>query len=291
MPPSSTESITPQTDARRSVRVIKQRVCGTDKLVPESDFLAIEDPLAISLSYQRSGKVIEKSLSITMRTPGHDLELIHGFLFAEGIIREASDILEVRFNEPCGEEAPTQATVFLRNGLDTSAASIERNFATNASCGVCGSTQLGHLSLPKSLRIDDDTRVAADWIHELPSLMRLQQTTFKQTGGLHAAAIFNSQGQILASCEDIGRHNALDKAIGTNLLNDLCPAAGQVLCVSGRMSYEIIQKALVARIPIITGVGAPSSLAVALANDFNLTLVGFVRDGSYNIYSCPERLK
>ena len=165
-----------------------------------------------------------------------------------------------------------------------------RNTAVHSSCGVCGTSQLSQLQLSPELRIQDETQIEVDWIHSLPAQMRQEQDTFRKTGGLHAAAIFSSVGALLASREDIGRHNALDKAIGANLIAGLAPCSGQVLCVSGRMSYEILQKALVARIPIIAGIGAPSSLAVSLANDFNITLIGFVRDSSYNIYSCPERL-
>jgi len=278
------------TTPRSSVKVIKQRVVGDEALPPETDYLAIEDPLEITLVYHRANEAIEKKLIVTMRTPGHDLELIHGFLYCEGIIQSAADIVRVTFNDN-GCSAATTAKVQLRHGLDVSAAACERNFAAHSSCGVCGTTALGHLTLPNSLRIEDHTQVAAEWIHTLPAQMHNEQETFRQTGGLHAATLFSPIGQLLASREDIGRHNALDKAIGANLIAKLAPALGQVLCVSGRMSYEILQKALIARIPIIAGVGAPSSLAVALANDFNVTLIGFVRNGSYNIYSCPERIR
>jgi len=277
------------TQPRSSVKVIKQRVEGNEASAPEEDYLAIEDPLEITLAYNRTEISIEKKLIVTMRTPGHDLELIHGFLYCEGIIQCATDITLVEFNEN-GYSPATTAKVRLRTGLDVSAASCERNFAAHSSCGVCGTTTIGHLQIPLSLRIEDPTQVSAQWIHTLPAQMHHEQETFRQTGGLHAAAIFSPIGQLLTSCEDIGRHNALDKAIGANLIAKLALAQGQVLCVSGRMSYEILQKALIARIPIIVGIGAPSSLAVALANDFNVTLIGFVRNGSYNIYSCPERI-
>ena len=274
-----------------SVKVIKQRVIGSEAQAPEEDYLAIEDPLEIVLAYQRHGGTVEKKLIVTMRTPGHDDELIHGFLYCEGIIQCASDIIEITYSGPKLSAAPTRARVELRPELDVSEKSSERNFAVHSSCGVCGTTDIGHLSIPKALRIADDTQIDANWIHELPARMHHEQATFRKTGGLHASAIFSPLGELLASREDIGRHNALDKAIGANLIAQFCPSHGQILCVSGRMSYEILQKALIARIPIIAGVGAPSSLAVALANDFNITLIGFVRDGSYNIYSCPERIR
>lgn len=278
------------THPRKSIRVIKQRVCSGAFHEPEEDYLAIEDPLEITAVFSRGGKSLEKTLVVTMRTPGHDIELIHGYLYCEGIILKASDVLDVAFNrDSCS--ASTSARVQLRSGLDVSKAKRERNLTSHSSCGVCGTTSIGHLSIPHSLRIEDDTQVSAAWIHSLPEQMHAEQEAFHQTGGLHAAAIFSADGELLASHEDIGRHNALDKAIGENLIAGCTPELGQVLCVSGRMSYEILQKALVARIPIVAGVGAPSSLAVALANDFNVTLVGFVREAGYNIYSCPERLK
>ncbi|HAV13688.1 MAG TPA: formate dehydrogenase accessory sulfurtransferase FdhD [Opitutae bacterium] len=276
---------------RSSIKVIKQRVIGDAAQAPEEDYLAIEDPLELVLVYEREGQLLEKKLVVTMRTPGHDTELIHGFLYCEGYIQSAHDIREICFQGTKLSAAPTQARVELRAGIDISEQSCERNFAVHSSCGVCGTTEIGHLSIPKSLRILDNTRIAPDLIHKLPERMHHRQETFRQTGGLHASAIFDSTGQLLSSCEDIGRHNALDKAIGAHLIHDELPSHGSILCVSGRMSYEIIQKALIARIPIIAGVGAPSSLAVALANDFNITLIGFVRNGSYNIYSCPERIR
>ena len=284
------ENAPPITSIRSSIKVIKQRVQGNEVHPPEEDFLAIEDPLEIVLAYEREGSHVEKTLIVTMRTPGHDIELIHGFLYCEGIIQSAADITDITFHCQKLTAAPTRARVQLRPGMVASDKSCERNFAIHSSCGVCGTTSIGHLEIPNSLRIEDNVAIAADSVHELPSLMHHEQTTFRKTGGLHASAIFSNAGRLQISREDIGRHNALDKAIGANLIASLTPATGQVLCVSGRMSYEILQKALIARIPIIAGVGAPSSLAVALANDFNVTLIGFVRDGSYNIYSCPERI-
>ena len=276
---------------RSSVRVIKQRVDGSVVHVPEDDFLAIEDPLEIVLAYDRHGAVVEKNLTVTMRTPGHEAELIHGFLYAEGIIQSAADITAIDLSGGNPEAGPTRARVRLRAGLDASTKFSERHFAVHSSCGVCGKTRIGHLEIPKSLRIGSHVSVSADWIHGLPGRMHSKQATFRQTGGLHASAIFEAGGGLQVSREDIGRHNALDKAIGASLMAGHTPGRRQVLCVSGRISYEILQKALVARIPVITGVGAARSLAVALANDVNITLIGFVRNGSYNLYSRPERIR
>lgn len=276
---------------RRSVRVVKQRVTGGQVHPVEEDRLAIEDPLEISIVAGTPGRQSETTLSVTMRTPGHDEDLLAGFLFAEGIIEHLGDIEGFIFNEPVGQEPPTRVTVTLRSGLPFSADGTQRRFAASSSCGVCGTTSLERLALASSLRLTDQTRVAAGLVHELPERMRMAQATFQETGGLHAAALFSGQGELLAAREDIGRHNALDKVVGARLRAGGIPAHGQILCVSGRMSYEILQKALVARVPVIAGVGAPSSLAVTLANDFKVTLLGFVRNGNYNIYSCPERLR
>ncbi|MGC6456342.1 MAG: formate dehydrogenase accessory sulfurtransferase FdhD [Coraliomargaritaceae bacterium] len=286
------QSLPNKTTSRTSIKVVKQRVTGAIASPPEEDHLAIEDPIEIVLHYDDSqtGRT-RKTLSLTMRTPGHDVEMITGFLFGEGIIQAASDIESIEFNQPIDCEPSTSAQVHLRPGLQLCADSFERNFAIHSSCGVCGKTSLDTLTLPATLTIQDNTVVDANWIHQLPNQMHQDQEVFQKTGGLHAAALFSSKDQSCIAREDIGRHNALDKVIGAHLRRGLNAANGQVLCVSGRMSYEILQKALVARIPIIAGVGAPSSLAVAVANDFKLTLIGFVRNGSYNMYSCPERIR
>lgn len=276
---------------RSCIGVVKQRVVRSEMLPPEEDFLAIEDPLQIDLAFDRSSSRVRKTLVLTMRTPGHDAEMIAGFLYTEGIIERASDIVSMEFSEPSGSAPPTQVTVDLRNGLEFFPDRFHRHFVMHSGCGVCGKTSLKSLVLPRSLKIDDATQVDREWIHQLPRLMGAVQPVFSKTGGLHAASIFSVHGDLLATREDIGRHNALDKAIGAGLLTGDIPMPGRILCVSGRMSYEILQKALMARIPIIAGFGAPSSLAVTLANDFNVTLLGFVREDSYNVYSCQERLR
>lgn len=275
---------------RPSVKVVKQRVVGEEVQPPEEDLLAIEDPLELTLVYNQTGKRVEKVLTLTMRTPGNDPEMITGFLYCEGIIEKASDVQSICFEEPPGDHPPTRVSVKLHESIQFSPEDFERHFAVNSSCGVCGKTSLGKLALPKSLSLDDDTKVDAKLIHTLPSLMNAKQPTFQKTGGLHAAALFSSEGTLLTSREDIGRHNALDKVIGVQLSDSRIQSGGKILCVSGRMSYEILQKAIMARIPIVAGVGAPSSLAVTLANDFMVTLLGFVRQDSYNIYSNPERI-
>jgi FdhD protein len=184
------------TRPRKSVRVIKQRVCSGTLYVPEDDYLAIEDPLEITLNFVRGGQHVEKTLVVTMRTPGNDIELIYGFLYCEGIIRQASDIVNVEFTRD-GSSASTGAVVTLHSGCETSKAQRERNFTAHASCGVCGTTSVGHLEIPNSLKIEDRTQVSASWIHTLPERMHDQQEAFHQTGGLHAAAIFGALQQNL----------------------------------------------------------------------------------------------
>lgn len=273
-----------QFTTRRTVAVRKQRVVGARKHLPEDDQLALEEPLEIQLADADGGA----GGWVTMRTPGDDGDLILGHLYGEGVIEEAGDIARIDFPGPPSPAANTHAVVALAPGR--TADLRPRHGASHSSCGVCGADSLGGLALDPALAINEHFQVQADWLHELPERMRAEQPTFARTGGLHASAIFAASGELLAVREDIGRHNALDKAIGAILPMNRCGEGGQVLCVSGRMSYEILQKALRARIAVIAGVGAPSSLAVAIANDFNVTLIGFLRGGSFNIYSGPERI-
>lgn len=276
--------------SRSSIRVVKQKVSAQGLHAPEEDFLAIEDPMSVSLRTGNQSACESRELVMTMRTPGDDRAMILGFLFSEGIIQGSSDVVGIEFSSVNPDAAPTKAIVQLREGLTFLETKVERHFAMHSSCGVCGKVSAEQLALPGSLRLNDSLKVSADCIHELPTIMRQEQDTFRHTGGLHASALFDAEGNLLTSAEDIGRHNALDKVIGHSLMNPTLLEKAKILCVSGRMSYEILQKALVAQIPIIAGVGAPSSLAVAISNDFNVTLLGFVRNGSYNIYSAPQRL-
>ncbi|MEM0964939.1 MAG: formate dehydrogenase accessory sulfurtransferase FdhD [Verrucomicrobiota bacterium] len=284
--------VTKETPLRTSVRVIKQRMQGTEMSAPELDELAIEDPIEIVLFYN-SGQLNRKSrvLTLTMRTPGNDEEMITGFLFCEGIIQSSDDIDTIKFSEPADAEAPTRAIVNLREGLQVSDEVFDRNLSIHSSCGICGKNSLNRLGISPKLALTNFSQIDYMLVHQLPKRMHQAQTVFHKTGGLHAAAIFSDDYKNVVSREDIGRHNAMDKAIGAKLRSGGARELGQAVCVSGRMSYEIIQKALVARIPIVAGVGAPSSLAVALANDFNLTMIGFIREGCYSVYSNPERIR
>jgi FdhD protein len=273
--------------SRSAIRVRKQKVKGNSVLEAEDDWLAIEEPLQIVLYYYRGEKQVERQLAMTMRTPGFDTELVAGFLFSEGIIHCREDIEGI---DASGTKVSPAITVQLRRGIVVDSKQLKRSFSLSSSCGVCGKTTTESLGIPSTLRLEDGFEVDLELIHQLPERMRIVQETFAKTGGLHASALFDSQGEIICAHEDIGRHNALDKVVGEQLLNGGLPCSEKILCVSGRMSYDIIQKALMAQMSIVVGVGAPSSLAVALANDFNLTLIGFVRNGSYSVYSSPQRL-
>lgn len=248
------------------------------------DFLAIEEPLEIRLSYADES-MQSRVVSITMRTPGNDQELAAGFLFTEGIIRTPKQILRTEQSEENKITFTVSADV--RIGSDT----LERNFYTTSSCGICGKTSIDAIQTQQTITPLDISRpVSAEVINALPDKLRSRQNVFRQTGGLHASAFFDLNGTLLQVREDVGRHNALDKLIGYYFLNGLLPPADQILLLSGRASFELIQKAAMAGITVVAAVGAPSSLAVETANAKNVSLLGFLRDNRFNIYCGEERL-
>ncbi len=257
------------------------------------DRLAVEEPLEIRLGYETPAGHSETSISITMRTPGNDAELATGFLYSESIIRGQSDIALVK---PCGPPAPDSGNhnvmrVELEPDVHFDLDRLQRHFYTTSSCGVCGKTSLDALRVSGASKFTfDDTRFSRKMLTTLPDKLRAAQKTFEETGGLHAAAAFSSNGELLVTQEDVGRHNAVDKVVGTLLSRKLLPANELGLMVSGRASFELMQKALMAGMPILAAVGAPSSLAVDLAREFNITLVGFLRGDNFNIYAAEERV-
>jgi FdhD protein len=252
------------------------------------DVLAVEEPLEIRLDADVAGRPLRKTISVTMRTPGHDAELAAGFLFTEGIVRDRDQIEHIG---RCGAAA-NMIRVRLTSGAAVDLARLERHFYTTSSCGVCGKTSIEALQAtscyapPPGIPVVD-----ADLIHRLPEALRAAQAVFDRTGGLHASALFDVEGRLHCLREDVGRHNALDKVIGAELLAGRLPACDRVLVVSGRASFELVQKAVMAGIPILVAVGAPSSLAVELAARTGMTLVGFARDGRFNIYSANDRIR
>lgn len=263
------------------------------RITKRNDSVAIEEPLEIQLSSPSAEGSAAKSVSITMRTPGDDHKLALGFLFTEGIIQSAEQVISIRH---CGEPDPESG---LRNivrveidpNVDLQLDRLERHFYTTSSCGVCGKASLDALRVTgQSSLAAHQTVFSSQTLIDMPGIVRQQQPLFSETGGLHAAAIFGSDGEIAIVKEDVGRHNATDKAIGSLFSDGRLPGYDLALLVSGRASFELMQKALVAGIPLLAAVGAPSSLAVQTAKEFDMTLIGFLRDGTFNIYAGPERV-
>ncbi len=251
------------------------------------DDLATEEPLEIRLAIR--GQM--RSLALTMRTPGNDFELAAGFLFSEGVIAARDDIGGISYCvDPsiAAEQRYNIVTVELAGEMPA-LERLERHFTVNSSCGVCGKASIEALQV-RAQPIADQLQVSSDFVAELPDKMRSAQRIFASTGGLHASALFDKCGNLLVLREDVGRHNALDKIIGWALLNDRLPLRECVLLVSGRASYELLQKSVTAGVPIVCAVSAPSSLAVETARVFNVTLCGFVRGSKYNVYSASERI-
>jgi FdhD protein len=250
------------------------------------DSLAAEEPLEIRVS--------GTPLSVTMRTPGHDVELAHGFLLTEGVVASPDDLLSARYCDSVDDQGRNTYNVLdvdLATGVEPPDTSLERNFYTTSSCGVCGKASLDAVKLKSrfspaadGLRVDYATLVG------LPDALRAAQKVFASTGGLHAAGLFTGDGELLVAREDVGRHNAVDKVLGRALLDGRIPATGTVLMVSGRASFELVQKAVMAGVPMLSAVSAPSSLAAELADEAGLTLVGFLRGESMNVYTRPERI-
>jgi FdhD protein len=254
-----------------------------------ADLLAVEEPLEIRIGYQAADRWTTDSLSITMRTPGHDFELAAGFLLSEGIVQTRADIAAMH---QAGKPGSNVVRVDLAASVAFDPSAFARHFYTTSSCGVCGKSSLEALEnqgctvLPR-----DSVALDAAVIHTLQGSLKSAQSVFQQTGWLHAACLFDAAGTVIALREDVGRHNALDKLIGSQFLEGRVPLHGSVLMVSGRASFELVQKAVVAGIPVLAAVGAPSSLAAELAREFDMTLLGFVRDGRFNIYSGDWRIR
>jgi FdhD protein len=263
--------------------------------VPEAvaDYVAVEEPLEIRLGFSTPDGRATRSVSITMRTPGNDRELAAGFLYTEAIIRRPEDIASI---ETCGPPAPDSGNhnvirIDLLPDVTVDLGKLQRHFYTTSSCGVCGKTSLDAIRVALAEPFKDvDTRFSRAVLTTIPDALRQAQHTFEETGGLHAAAAFDSKGDLSVTMEDVGRHNAVDKVVGSLLLNKELPANELGLMVSGRASFELMQKALVAGIPLLAAVSAPSSLAVQLAIEFNMSLIGFLRGDTFNIYAGEERI-
>ncbi|MGC4020741.1 MAG: formate dehydrogenase accessory sulfurtransferase FdhD [Cyclobacteriaceae bacterium] len=254
-----------------------------EHLISADDVLAVEEPLEIQL---QSGDETTSSIAVTMRTPGNDYELAAGFLFTEGILKNGSQIKSYQI-----AESENKILIILNDNEIPSLKSSERNFYTTSSCGVCGKSSIEAIKTKSQFDIHRDVlQVETHVIQQLDKELLKQQAVFSQTGGLHASALFDVQGNFISLREDVGRHNALDKLIGNAFLNDQLPLSNKILLLSGRASFELIQKASMAGIPIVASVGAPSSLAVSLAKETGITLIGFLRNNRFNIYCGEDRI-
>lgn len=266
------------------------KILGNELIAEETDSLAVEEPLEIRLGFEMNGKKIHKAISITMRTPDHDFELAAGFLFTEGILQNHSQISDIKHCGKLGRIGfENTVRVDLERSVEIDFKRLERHFYTSSSCGVCGKSSIEALQTGVKTTVSN-LKISANLIHQLPDILSKSQTVFNETGGLHASALFDENGKLDIVREDVGRHNALDKVIGAKFLENKIPLSDKILLVSGRASFELVQKALMAGIPILAAVGSPSSLAVELAKEFGMTLIGFVRNNRFNIYSEAKRV-
>jgi FdhD protein len=253
----------------------------------DQDYLAVEEPLEISLLITQAGVEAERKLSVTMRTPGDDIALATGFLFTEGIVHSPAQIAGVR-QLPSD---PNRICIVLAENFVPELSGMERNFYTTSSCGVCGKSSVEAVRTVSAYQLERQRfELKKQVLFGLPQALRKQQALFVQTGGLHASALFTPDGTLLQLAEDVGRHNALDKLLGKAFQSDKMPLSNSILLLSGRASFELIQKAAMAGIPIVASVGAPSSLAVALAKEHAMILMGFVKEKGCNVYSGMDRI-
>ncbi len=262
----------------------------TDKVVGRSaqscvDNLSVEEPLEICITAQVDGECLTQVVAVTMRTPGDDKDLAAGFLFCEGIISVPDEIVEI-VSDKCNS-----INVTLANDVKVDAQIFERHSFMASSCGVCGKKSIAAVRIKRNYQsIDHLPLLKPEFIHALPDALRAVQAAFASTGGIHASALFDLEGNIIVAREDVGRHNALDKVIGSQFVMEALPLSQSILLVSGRASFELVQKAAHAGIPVLAAVGAPSSLAVQLARECGMTLLGFVRDNRFNVYAGGERV-
>jgi FdhD protein len=271
------------------MRVLRHRD-GTSSR--ERDAVVVEEPMEIRLSWVGAdGARTTDRVAVTMRTPGDDFDLVAGLLHGEGLVSRPEELVELSYCPGKEDQEFNVVEAKLRAGVSFDAERLKRNFYTSSSCGVCGKASLEAVEVRGCRALEDDgLRVAAEILPRLPDLLSEGQGAFRRTGGLHAAGLFRAEGECTAVREDVGRHNAVDKVVGQALLRGRLPAVDEILVVSGRVSFEIVQKAVMAGVPILVAVGAPSSLAVDLATRFHQTLVGFARNGGFNVYSVPERV-
>ena len=264
-----------------------------NKFENTDDLISIEEPLEISLKYKDKDKWSTNSLVITMRTPGHDEDLVRGFLYNEQIIKNISEIDNIEsFGDKVGKyNIQNKIRVTLNNSKNINISKIKRDFMTNSSCGVCGKSSLDALEIIKKEKtFRSGPKLTKEIIIQSPTILRNNQSEFSKTGGIHASGLFFSDGKLISLREDVGRHNALDKMIGDALKKKQIEAKNQFITCSGRLNFELVQKVLMTNIGLMIGVGAPTSLAIDLANRFDMTLIGFVKEDSFNIYTNNQKV-
>lgn len=276
----------------KGIQPIKiKKIIENQGFATQEDWVAIEEPLEIILAYGNAQERKRQNISITMRTPtGNDDEIALGFLYTEGIIQNPKDVLTIKYlaNE---EGRLNSILVELAARVNFQTEKLQRHFYTTSSCGVCGKTSLDLATQQSCFNLrPDEPKISANMLWQLPQKLRETQSIFNHTGSIHAAALFDINGNLIAQREDVGRHNALDKLIGFALKSMQLPLQNSILLLSGRISFELVQKAMMAGIPIIAAIGAPSSLAIELAENNNITLIGFLKEGRGNIYSFSERV-
>ena len=258
-----------------------------------NDLISIEEPLEISIRYQDQDKWVNQILSITMRTPGQDEDLVRGFLFNEQIVQSISHIESIQsFGDKVGEyKIQNKILATLNNSQNVNITKIKRDFLTNSSCGVCGKSSLDALEIIKKDKTSfSEPKLKKEIIIQSPVILKNNQSEFSKTGGIHASGLFASDGKLVAISEDVGRHNALDKLVGNILKNKLLNPKEQFITCSGRLNFELVQKVLMTNIGVMIGVGAPTSLAIDLASKFNMTLIGFVKNESFNVYTNTQKV-
>ena len=265
----------------------------SNKFEALEDLISIEEPLEISLKFKENDKWITQNLSITMRTPGNDKDLVRGFLFNEQIVENIKDIESIEsYGEKVGQyNIQNKILVTLNNSKNVNISKIKRDFLTNSSCGVCGKSSLDTLEIIKKDKpLSDEPKITKEVIINSPKILRSNQSEFSKTGGIHASGLFNDKGELIILKEDVGRHNALDKLIGSAIIDNQIKPKNQFITCSGRLNFELVQKVLMTNIGIMIGVGAPTSLAIDLANKFDMTLIGFVKRDSFNVYTNSKKV-
>jgi FdhD protein len=266
---------------------------NSKKFEPIDDLISIEEPLEISLRYKDEDNWIKQNLSITMRTPGDDENLVRGFLFNEQIVQDIKDIDSIEsYGKKVGQyNIQNKILATLNNSQNVNISKIKRDFLTNSSCGVCGKSSLDALEIIKKDKTNSvEPQISKEVIIESPNILKNNQSEFSKTGGIHASGLFSGNGQLIDLKEDVGRHNALDKLVGSILINGKLDPKNQFITCSGRLNFELVQKVLMTNIGIMIGVGAPTSLAIDLANKFDMTLIGFVKRDSFNIYTNNKKV-